>query len=81
MDLSNSSRLRASALDSTTGLAGSLGHVNTNTTLHEASSQKQLAPGKLEVLKPVIKELYIDNGLSFKEVQMILDIQYNCKIT
>lgn len=39
----------------------------------------QLIPQELEALKPVIKTLYIDNGLTFREVQQILHARYNYK--
>ena len=44
-------------------------------------SRQQLSAQELEELRPVIKELYIEKGLTFKEVQKILHVQYNWKPT
>jgi len=52
-----------------------------DTTSQRASQRKYFSREELVALKPVMKELYIDKGLTFKELQMILDTQYNCRIT
>ena len=60
--------------------------INTSTSVDVASGdahhqpltqQRQLSAPELEALKPVIKHLYIDKGLSFREVQTVLSTQYD----
>jgi len=36
---------------------------------------------ELEALKPVIKKLYIDNGLRFREVQKVLSTQHHYNLS
>jgi len=49
--------------------------------LQRAAPRENLSPEELESLKPVIKELYIDQGLTFRDVQKILHVQYNYRPT
>jgi len=42
-----------------------------------ATQRRQLSSQELEALKPVIKDLYIDQGLPFRELRNILSTQYD----
>ena len=41
------------------------------------AGQRKLSPEELDALKPVIQDLYINNGLTFREVQRILHARYD----
>jgi len=51
--------------------------IGVTTPLRPVNSRRQLSSEELAALKPIIKQLYIDNGLTFQELQKVLESQYN----
>jgi len=47
----------------------------------QAAPRRQLNPEELNNIKPIIKTLYIDKGLTFREVQTVLHAKHNYKPT
>ena len=76
----NTETLEASIQDSTVRIHEGGSTVNVDEqTLSQAPTtrRRQITSREKEALKPVIKHLYIDNGLSFKEVQKVLSVHHN----